>query len=380
MIARAVRGHRLRTAPFTALPATYLFHVVLTRFHITRFRVSSDPDSPGLHRSAGLFCATGKTPAKRRGRRPAARYLDRPASHSKTPMPELPEVETVRRGLEPVMAGAQIVRVEQRRAGLRFPFPDGFARRLEGRTILAVSRRAKYLIAATSGDDVLVMHLGMSGRFSVEMPASGKPLTFGDYVYDTGASAKHDHVVFTLSNGARIVYNDPRRFGFMLLETHLDWAAHPLCTNLGVEPLGNQFDGAYLAAKAAGRRADLKSFLLDQRIVAGLGNIYVSEALHRAGLSPRRTAATLAGRFGAPLPRAERLVVEIRAVLTAAIEAGGSSLRDYRHTDGTAGGFQNAFCVYGRDGAACLRPGCGGIIRRSVQGQRATYDCRSCQR
>ena len=293
-------------------------------------------------------------------------------------MPELPEVEIVRRGLEPVMAGARFARVEQRRPDLRFPFPEEFAARLEGRTILAVARRAKYLVVTLSDANVLVMHLGMSGRFSVEH--GQKKLTFGDYVYDTGADAKHDHVVFTLSTGTRIVYNDPRRFGFMVLTTASHWPSHPLCASLGVEPLGNELDPAYLAAQAHGKRVDLKAFLLDQRIVAGLGNIYVSEALHRAGLSPRRSAATLARSNGAPTERAVRLVPEIRAVLTAAIEAGGSSLRDYRHTDGSEGGFQNAFCVYGRDGESCLKPGCGGIVERTVQANRATFACRSCQR
>ena len=294
-------------------------------------------------------------------------------------MPELPEVEIVRRGLEPVMAGARFARVEQRRPDLRFPFPDGFARRLEGQRIRTVARRAKYLVATLADQTALVMHLGMSGRFSIAHPGR-KALTFGDYVYDTGADAKHDHVVFTLENGARITYNDPRRFGFMLLIPSSELAAHPLFSAIGVEPLGHELNPAYLAAKAQGRSTDLKAFLLDQRIVAGLGNIYVSEALHRAGISPRRKASSLARRDGSPAERAIRLVPEIRAVLNAAIDAGGSSLRDYRQTDGSQGGFQNAFSVYGRAGEPCLKPGCKGIIERTVQAQRATYACGSCQR
>ena len=293
-------------------------------------------------------------------------------------MPELPEVEIVRRGLEPVLTGATIVRVEQRRADLRFPFPEGFVQRLEGRTIVSVSRRAKYLLVTLSDETVLIIHLGMSGRLSVA--AGGAMRTFGDYVYGTSASEKHDHVALTLSSGTRVIYNDPRRFGFMLLTTARERETHPLFAELGVEPLGNALNAAYLSAKAHGRRTDLKAFLLDQRTIAGLGNIYVSEALHRAEISPRRSAASLAKADGTPTARAERLVPQIRAVLTAAIEAGGSSLRDYRHTDGTSGGFQKEFAVYGRAGEACARPGCGGIIQRLVQSQRATFYCASCQR
>ena len=295
-------------------------------------------------------------------------------------MPELPEVEIVCRGLEPVMAGQRVVRVEQRRADLRFPFPQGFVQRLEGRTIVAVARRAKYLIVTLSDDTILIMHLGMSGRFSID-PGPGQGLqTFGDYVYNTGAHEKHDHVVFALQSGARIVYNDPRRFGFMLLSSLNEWTAHPLFASLGVEPLGNQLSAAYLAKKEHGKRVDLKAFLLDQRIVAGLGNIYVSEALHRAGLSPYRQAGTLARSDGEPAERANRLVPEIRNVLHAAIGAGGSSLKDYRHTDGSSGGFQNEFAVYGRDGEPCKRTGCSGTIEKTVQSQRATYACNVCQR
>ncbi len=295
-------------------------------------------------------------------------------------MPELPEVEIVRRGLEPVMASQRIVRVELRRADLRFPFPDGFVQRLEGRTIVAVARRAKYLVVTLNDDTVLIMHLGMSGRFSID-PGPGHGLkTFGDYVYNTGANGKHDHVIFTLQSGARIVYNDPRRFGFMLLSSLSEWTTHPLFAGLGVEPLGNELSAAYLANRAHGKRVSLKAFLLDQRIVAGLGNIYVSEALHLAGLSPHRRAGTLLRNDGKPTQRANRLVPEIRNVLQAAIGAGGSSLKDYRHADGSSGGFQNEFAVYGRDGQPCQRHGCNGTIERTVQSQRATYACKVCQR
>jgi formamidopyrimidine-DNA glycosylase len=295
-------------------------------------------------------------------------------------LPELPEVETVRRGLEPVMVGATITRVEQRRADLRFAFPLSFVERLEGARILSVERRAKYLLVGLSTPEILVIHLGMSGRLSVQTGAGDAALPLGDYVYDTGASALHDHVVLTLSTGMTITYNDPRRFGFMLLIPSSELAEHPLFANLGVEPLGNVFDAAYLAAKAHGRRTDLKAFLLDQRVVAGLGNIYVSEALHRAGLSPHRGADSLSTSTGKPHERARRLVPEIRAVLNAAIDAGGSSLRDYRQADGQEGSFQKAFSVYGRDGQACMRPGCAGFIERTVQAQRATFACRRCQR
>lgn len=296
-------------------------------------------------------------------------------------MPELPEVEIVKRGLSPVLTGKRIASADVRRPDLRYPFPADFARRIEGRTVVDVSRRAKYLLLSLSGRETLIVHLGMSGRLSV-VPASaaGTALTFGEYVYDTGALPQHDHVVLTLSDGARVVYNDPRRFGFMLLsKTELLWD-HPVFERLGVEPLSGDLTAQYLAACAVGRRADLKSFLLDQRIIAGLGNIYVSEALFRAGLSPRRAASALARSGGQPNERAERLVPQIKAVLEAAIAAGGASLKDYRHTDGTAGQFQNAFSVYDREGRECPRPGCGGVVRRIVQAQRSTFYCDRCQR
>jgi formamidopyrimidine-DNA glycosylase len=293
-------------------------------------------------------------------------------------MPELPEVENVRRGLEPVLQGRVISHVEQRRKDLRFPFPTRFKTRLEGRTIVALGRRAKYLLAFLDDGDTLVMHLGMSGRFTVAEPGSyGRPIGIYD---DTCAIPAHDHVVFETDRGATVTYNDPRRFGFMLLMREKERECHPLFLGLGAEPLGNEFHAAYLAHAAAGRRCDLKAFLMDQRVVAGLGNIYVSEALYKARLSPRRLARTLVKRDGAPSEGAQRLVTAIRHVLEAAIAAGGSTLRDYRRADGSAGAFQEAFAVYDREGEPCLTPGCGGIVRRSIQAGRATYFCRSCQK
>jgi len=295
-------------------------------------------------------------------------------------LPELPEVETVRRGLEPVLAGRRIARFEQRRPDLRFPFPERFAERLENQTILTLGRRAKYLLARLSSGEVLVMHLGMSGRFTITLPHQGKPQLLGDYTYDTGADPAHDHVVFMMEDGVTVTYNDPRRFGCMLLISEQELDEHPLFAGLGVEPLGNELTPDYLATKARGRKADLKAFLMDQRIVAGLGNIYVCEALYRAGLSPKRVASCLANGSGWPTSRAERLVPAIRSVLQDAIDAGGSTLRDYRQADGTIGGFQHTFSVYGREGEPCLTPGCRGIVQRIVQGGRSTFYCGKCQR
>jgi formamidopyrimidine-DNA glycosylase len=294
-------------------------------------------------------------------------------------MPELPEVENVRRGLERVLEGRVITRVEQRRKDLRFPFPDRFKNRIEGRTIVSLGRRAKYLLAFLDSGDTLVMHLGMSGRFTIAGQSYIRR-RMGNYEYDTGANPAHDHVVFETDHGATVTYNDPRRFGFMLLMPERQRERHPLFSGLGAEPLGGAFHAAYLAQIAAGRRCDLKALLMDQRVVAGLGNIYVSEALHRARLWPKRLARTLSKRDGAPTEAAERLVAAIRLVLEAAIAAGGSTLRDYRQADGSAGDFQNAFVVYGREGEPCLTPGCGGIVRRSIQAGRSTYFCRSCQK
>jgi formamidopyrimidine-DNA glycosylase len=295
-------------------------------------------------------------------------------------MPELPEVETVRRGLDPVLVGHAFARVAQNRPDLRFPLPPDFAKRLAGRRVERLERRAKYLIAHLSGSEALIMHLGMTGRFTVAAGRNGAAHTPGHYVYGTDANPRHDHIVFHMEQGAIVTYNDPRRFGFMLLvpETELD--LHPFMHGLGVEPLGPELTSAYLAKRAAGRAVDLKAFLSDQRVVAGLGNIYVCEALYRAGLAPKRPAATLATKKGTPTVRAERLVETIRAVLADAIAAGGSSLRDYRHADGTPGTFQETFAVYDRTGLPCVRAGCSSTVRRIVQAGRSTFYCPKCQR
>lgn len=294
-------------------------------------------------------------------------------------MPELPEVETVRRGLAPVMEGHAIVRLEQRRPDLRFPLPENFAARVEGRKVLTLGRRAKYLVAAIEGGQTLVMHLGMSGRFAVEGPREARARP-GAFAHAEGGDTTHDHVVFHFASGATITYNDARRFGFMLLipTAHLD--QHALFAKMGVEPLGPELTPATLAARAHGRKTDLKAFLLDQRHVAGLGNIYVAEALFRASLSPEKPASRLAVRNGGPSPHAHRLVPEIKAVLEAALQAGGSTLRDYRQSDGALGYFQHSFAVYGRAGEACVRPECLGTIKRIVQAGRSSFYCPKCQR
>lgn len=293
-------------------------------------------------------------------------------------MPELPEVETVRRGLAPVVAGRRIAAVETRRPDLRFPFPERFAERLVGQKVVGIERRAKYLIAGLSGGEDLVMHLGMTGRFTIL--ENGRRDTPGEYTNSVGADPVHDHVVLRLSGGARIVYNDPRRFGFMVMMPHAERSEHPLFRGLGVEPLGPELTAEYLASRARGKKANLKSFLMDQRIVAGLGNIYVAEALFRAGLSPNRAASALADRRGAPTERAEKLVPAIREVIEQAIDARGSTLRDYRDANGASGGFQNSFAVYDRAGRICPRAGCGGEIRRVVHAGRASFYCPRCQR
>ncbi len=297
-------------------------------------------------------------------------------------MPELPEVETVRRGLAPAMVGATFEAIDQRRPDLRFPFPENFARRLTGRRIEALGRRAKYLLADLDDAQVLVMHLGMSGSFRVEARQGIENGTeaLGTYYHDTSKDPVHDHVVFDLSSGARIVYNDPRRFGFMQIIARADLAEHALFRNVGLEPLGNELDGAVLAQLFAGKAAPLKAALLDQTLVAGLGNIYVCEALHRAGLSPRRAAGTLARKDGSATERAHLLAQVIRQTLEEAVAAGGSTLRDHRLTDGTLGYFQHTFRVYDREGEACTREGCGGTVRRIVQSGRASFYCGTCQR
>lgn len=292
-------------------------------------------------------------------------------------MPELPEVETVRRGLQPVMEGARFVEVEARRPDLRRPLPKGFAERLAGQTVTGLGRRAKYLLADLSSGEVLVMHLGMSGSFRVSQDGERTP---GQFHHPRSDDRAHDHVVFHMSSGARIAFNDPRRFGLMLLVPRAELAEHPLMRAVGPEPLGNEFSAALLAAACRGKKTSLKAALSDQKVVAGLGNIYVCEALHRARLSPKRMASTIATRAGAPNDKAERLVEAIKAVLADAITAGGSSLRDHRRTDGELGYFQHHFRVYDREGQPCVRPGCSGTVKRVVQGGRSTFFCPVCQK
>lgn len=295
-------------------------------------------------------------------------------------MPELPEVETVRRGLEPLMRGHVFAEVETRRADLRFPFPEHFAARLKGAKVRGLGRRAKYLVAGLSTQETLVMHLGMTGRFSVNRKGEAEAHQIGDYEHHHPGDLKHAHAVFRMSGGTTITYSDPRRFGYMLLIPDAELADHPLFHGLGVEPLGDGLTPEYVAARAAGGRRDLKAFLMDQRVIAGLGNIYVCEALFRARLKPSRSAATLAKKNGGPTAHTSALVHAIRSVLNDAIAAGGSTLRDYRQADGSNGGFQDAFFVYGREGAPCLRPGCRGIVKRSVHAGRSTFYCSVCQR
>jgi formamidopyrimidine-DNA glycosylase len=299
-------------------------------------------------------------------------------------MPELPEVETVRRGLQPAMEGAKIVHAEARRKDLRFPFQKDFVARLEGQTVTGLGRRAKYLLADLASGDVLLMHLGMSGSFRVV--ARNSKSAPGKFHYPRNEDRAHDHVVFHMSSGATVIFNDPRRFGYMKIFAREKIEDEPLLQGLGPEPLGNEFDAAMLARACANRKTSLKAALLDQRVVAGLGNIYVCEALFRAHLSPRRLAATLATKktkgapAGEPTEHAKRLVGAIHAVLNQAIKAGGSSLRDHRQTSGELGYFQHSFQVYDREGKKCESPGCGGIVRRFTQNGRSTFWCPKCQR
>lgn len=283
-------------------------------------------------------------------------------------MPELPEVETVRRGLAPVLEGRAIAAAELRRPDLRWPFPERMAERLAGKRVLALRRRSKYLLADLSSGESLLVHLGMSGRMLV----SGDPL--GAFHHTRPTPGKHDHVILDIEGGARVTFNDARRFGAMDLVATAEAEAHWLLAGLGPEPLGNAFHEDYLVARLRGRAMPIKAALLDQRVVAGLGNIYASEVLHRAGIAPARKA----GRISAA--RLAALVPVIRAVLAEAIEAGGSSLRDYRQADGELGYFQHSFRVYDRAGAPCPAPGCGGTIARIVQSGRASFYCPNCQR
>ena len=286
-------------------------------------------------------------------------------------MPELPEVETVRRGLAPSLEGARIDHVHLGRADLRFPFPENFAKRLTGARVTALGRRSKYLVADLDSAECLIMHLGMSGSFRVEEEVAAGAA----FHHERSTIAAHDHVILTLEHGARgSPIGDARRFGFMDLIARSGLDSHPMIARLGIEPTGNRLDGAYLKAAFEGKRTSLKAVLLDQSIIAGLGNIYVAEALWRSGLSPLRAA-------GEVDPAAlERLATVIRAVIAEAIEAGGSSLRDHRLTDGSLGYFQHRFAVYDREGDPCPTPACAGTIQRIQQSGRSTFHCPACQR
>ncbi len=283
-------------------------------------------------------------------------------------MPELPEVETVRRGLEPVLAGQRLTHTDVRRPDLRWPFPKNMSERLSDVCVMQLRRRSKVLLADLDSGDTLLVHLGMSGRMLIEgtMP--------GGFHHPQSAPGKHDHVIFHTEAGASITFNDPRRFGAMDLWPTAELETHRFLANLGPEPLGNDFNAPYLSGRLKGKGSTIKSALLDQRIVAGLGNIYVCEALWRAGISPKR----LAGKVSRP--KVENLVVHIRETLADAIAAGGSSLRDYRQADGELGYFQHSFAAYGQEGEPCQREGCSGIVQRIVQSGRSSFHCARCQK
>lgn len=281
-------------------------------------------------------------------------------------MPELPEVETVRRGLSPAMEGQRIDQLEVNRADLRFPFPDQFKARVEGTTITRMGRRAKFLVTELSSGEALIMHLGMSGRFTVNSAATA------EFHHDPGTNPAHDHVIFHMSSGATVTYNDPRRFGFMELWPIEDLSNYPRIKHLGPEPLSNHFNAAYLDEVLRGKAAPIKSVLLDQAVIAGLGNIYVCEALFRSGISPRRKAMSVVGK------RAERLAPAINEVIAEAIAAGGSSISDFASASGELGYFQKQFDVYDREGEACKT--CGATVQRIVQSGRSTCFCSTCQR
>jgi len=287
-------------------------------------------------------------------------------------MPELPEVETVRGGLAPVLEGHRLARVEARRPDLRFPLPPNFVQFLTGATITRLERRAKYLLARLDREDTLVMHLGMSGRFEIARPeGSSRP---GEFHYAPDPDPKHAHVVFETEAGGRVTYYDPRRFGYMALVNTSTMHLHPWFAGLGPEPLSDAFDAARLKTAFAGRKQGPKTLLLDQRIVAGLGNIYVCEALNRARISPFKPAG------GISAARLGKLVPEIKAVLAEAIEAGGSTLRDFAQADGALGYFQHRFRTYDREGEPCRNAGCKGVIDRQIQAGRSTFFCPVCQK
>jgi formamidopyrimidine-DNA glycosylase len=292
-------------------------------------------------------------------------------------MPELPEVETVRRGLEPWLTGATIETVTLNRKDLRFPFPDGLKTALEGQTVTHVGRRAKYLLMSLSGGKTLLSHLGMTGSWRFAEHPIDKPPRY----YEPGEEPKHDHMVWEISHPqhgkSHLIYADPRRFGF--IDLYDDVAESPYLQGLGPEPLGNDFNADEMAAAFRGKKAPIKAALLDQRVVAGLGNIYVAEALHRAHILPTVEARTLVKASGKPKLALERLAAGVREVLIAAIEVGGSTIRDFRSTTGE-GYFQHNFAVYDREGDPCPTPLCTGVVKRIVQSGRSTFYCPVCQK
>lgn len=291
-------------------------------------------------------------------------------------MPELPEVETVRRGLAPVMEGALVTQLQQNRPDLRFPLPEAFAERVSGRRIISLGRRAKYLLIDLEDDLTLISHLGMSGSFRIEDEVQG------DFHHARLKDSKHDHVIFHVERDGRaqkVIYNDPRRFGFMHLWKRSELDLYPAFAELGPEPTGNALDADYLAGRLSGKSQPLKGALLDQTVIAGLGNIYVCEALWRSHLSPKRQSGTLVTPKGKPKKELLALTEAIRAVIADAIAAGGSSLRDHIQADGSLGYFQHSFSVYDREGGACRMPGCNGTVARITQSGRSTFYCQACQ-
>ena len=282
-------------------------------------------------------------------------------------MPELPEVETVRRGLSPVMDGKRILSVQLNRPNLRFPFAEGFTERLAGARIERLGRRAKFLVAELETGEALIMHLGMSGRFTIT--GQGTP---GEFHHEIAPNSKHDHVILNMEGGHIVTYNDPRRFGFMELWPLAEMETYPRLAGFGPEPLTNGFSHAWLNEALRDKSGPIKSVLLDQRTIAGLGNIYVCEALYRAGISPRRRASTVPG------TRAARLAPAINDVIAEAIQAGGSSISDFKAASGELGYFQHSFAVYGREGEPCRK--CGAPIKRIVQSGRSSFYCGNCQR
>lgn len=292
-------------------------------------------------------------------------------------MPELPEVETVRRGLEPWLTGATIEKVRLNRKDLRFPFPEGLAAALEGQRVEHVGRRAKYLLMTLSNGKTLLSHLGMTGSWRFAEHGIDKPPRY----YEPGTEPKHDHMIWSLSHPrhgqSHLIYADPRRFGF--IDLYDDIESSPYLAGLGPEPLGNEFSAQMLADSFIGKKSPIKAALLDQRVVAGLGNIYVAEALHRAHILPTVEARTLVRADGKPKKALELLAAAVPEVLIAAIEVGGSTIRDFRSVEG-AGYFQHSFAVYDREGDPCPTPLCTGVVKRIVQSGRSTFYCPKCQK